>query len=115
MSYPTASYQTILTEVQAHLPALRSAQQRGLAEWVTGTLAAGSACETSVLDALADTPAAGHAARERLRAWLYDGADRPAPCRTQVAVDACFAPVLRWVRAGGQGAPLPLAVGAARG
>jgi len=112
MSYPTASYQTVLTEVQAHLPALRSAQQRGLAEWVTGTLAAGSACETSVLDALADTPAARHAARERLRAWLYDGADRPAPCRTQVEVDACFAPVLRWVLAWWQGPTLPLAVDA---
>ncbi len=112
MSYPVASYQTVLTQVQEHLPELRPAQQRGLAEWVTGTLLAGSACETSVLDALADTSPARHAARERLRAWLYDGADRPAPCRTQVEVSRCFAPLLRWVLAWWQGPTLPLAVDA---
>src|SRR5262245_37570474 len=99
MSYPEASYQTLLAHVQEHLPDLRPAQQRGLAEWVTGTLLAGSACETSVLDALTDTPTAPHAARERLRAWLYDGADRPAPCHTQVEVSECFAPLLQWVLA----------------
>jgi hypothetical protein len=112
MSYPEASYQTVLARVQEHLPGLRPAQHRGLAEWVTGTLAAGSACEASVLEALAATPPAWHAARERLRAWLYDGADRPAPCRTQVEVSACFAPLLRWVLAWWQGATLPLALDA---
>jgi hypothetical protein len=112
MSYPHGSYQTVLAQVQEHLPDLRPAQQRGLAEWVTGTLAAGSACEASVLEALAETPTAWHAARERLRAWLYDGADRPAPCRTQVEVTACFAPLLRWVLAWWQGDTLPLALDA---
>jgi hypothetical protein len=112
MSYPQASYQTVLGQVQEHLPDLRPAQQRGLAEWVTGTLAAGSACEASVLEALADTPRAWEAARERLRAWLYDGADRPAPCRTQVDVLACFAPLLAWVLSWWRGECLPLALDA---
>jgi Transposase DDE domain len=112
MSYPTASYQTVLAQVQEHLPDLRPAQQRGLAEWVTGTLGAGSACEASVLEVLAQTPRAWDAARERLRAWLYDGADRPAPCRTQVEVQACFAPLLQWVLHWWQGETLPLALDA---
>jgi hypothetical protein len=99
MSYPQASYQTVYAQVQARLPQLRPAQQRGLAEWVTGTLAAGTACESQ-------------AARERLRAWLSDGADRPAPCRTQVEVTACFAPLLQWVLAWWGAAPLPLALDA---
>jgi hypothetical protein len=112
VSYPHASYQTVLGQVQERLPGLRPAQQRGLAEWVTGTLAASSACEASVLEALAETPSAWHAARERLRAWLYDGADRPAPCRTQVDVQTCFAPLVQWVLSWWQGDPLPLALDA---
>ena len=95
MGYPEASYQTILGQVQAHLPDLRPAQQRGLAEWVTGTLLAGVACETRVLAALTELRREWEATRQRLRAWLADGADRPAPCQTQVAVQACFGPLLR--------------------
>ncbi len=112
MSYPQASYQTVLEQGQARFPALRPAQQRGLAEWVTGTLAAGTACEARVLAALANTPTEWHAARERLRAWLYDGVDRPAPCRAQVEVSACFAPLVAWVLSWWTGGPLPLALDA---
>jgi Transposase DDE domain len=112
MGYLEASYQTILGEVQEHLPQLRPAQQRGLAEWVTGTLLAGVACEARVLGALTATRRAWEAARRRLRAWLYDGADRPAPCDTQVDVQACFGPLLRWVLHWWQGDALPLALDA---
>ena len=35
--------------------------------------------------------------------------DRPAPCRTQVEVTACFAPLLAWVVSWWQGDALPLA------
>src|SRR3954447_15507286 len=38
-----------------------------------------------------------HALRQRLREWLLDGADKASPCATQVEVEACFAPLLRWV------------------
>jgi hypothetical protein len=112
MSYPKTAYQTVLEAVQRHLPILRPAQQRGLAEWVTGTLAAGTACETSVLAARAQTRREWEATRERLRAWLYDGADRPAPCRTQVEVNACFGPLLQWVLTWWEGDTLPLALDA---
>ena len=37
--------------------------------------------------------------RQDLREWLHDGADRAAPCWVQLDVDACFAPLLRWVLA----------------
>jgi hypothetical protein len=50
--------------------------------------------------------------RQRLREWLYDGADKAAPCRTQVEVTACFAPLVRWVLAWWQGDSLALALDA---
>lgn len=112
MSYPPASYQSVFEQVQVRFPTMRPAQQRGLAEWVTGVLAAGTACESSVLEVLASAPAAWHAARERLRAWLYDGADRPAPCGTQVDVTDYFAPLLAWVLSWWPDADLALALDA---
>lgn len=50
--------------------------------------------------------------RQRLREWLYDGADKAAPCRPQVEVTACFGPLLRWVLAWWQGDTLALALDA---
>ena len=37
------------------------------------------------------------AARQRLREWLYDGADRSTPSPNQTDVRARFAPLMRWV------------------
>ena len=48
--------------------------------------------------------------RQYLREWLRDGADRAAPCRVQLEVEACFAPLLRWVLAWWKGTELTLAV-----
>ena len=48
--------------------------------------------------------------RQYLREWLRDGADRAAPCRVQLEVEACFAPLLRWVLAWWKGTELSLAV-----
>jgi hypothetical protein len=79
--------------------------------WVFGTLVAGSACQQAVVAAL--LPYAGiHALRQFLREWLYDGADRAAPCATAVEVAACFPALLRWVLRWWQGTDLPLAVDA---
>lgn len=100
-----------------HLPHLRPAQRRGLALWVCGAILAHSACQSAVLAALL-LPACGgyHALRQRLREWLYDGADRAAPCATEIAVEHCFAPLLRWVLAWWRGGELALAIDAtARG
>jgi hypothetical protein len=100
-----------------HLPHLRPAQRRGLALWVCGAILAHSACPSAVLAALL-LPARGgyHALRQRLREWLYDGADRAAPCATEIAIEHCFAPLLRWVLAWWRGGELALAIDAtARG
>ncbi len=51
-----------------------------------------------------------HATRQYLREWLYDGTDRAAPCRVQLEVETCFAPLLRWVLAWWEGPELTLAV-----
>jgi hypothetical protein len=96
MRFPAAWYQIEQTLTE-RLPALRPAQARGLATWVYGTLGGGSACQSAVIG---EWQAAGYgeaAVRQRLREFLADGADKAAPCTTQVEVSACFAPLLRWV------------------
>jgi hypothetical protein len=41
----------------------------------------------------------GHILRQRLREWLYDGANKAAPCATHLEVHRCFASLMRWVLA----------------
>jgi hypothetical protein len=94
------------------LPDVRPAQRRGLAWWVVGTVIAGSACQAAVVAALLPLGAGLHALRQYLREWLYDGADRAAPCATDLDVVVCFAPLLRWVVAWWHGTALPLAIDA---
>lgn len=110
MRYPPACYQ-MLASIAQHLPHVRPAQQRGLALWVWGTVLAQSSCQTAVLAALG---ALGRRAtvRHYLREWLYDGADKAAPCRTQVDVEPCFASLLRWIVTWWQGKSLALALDA---
>jgi hypothetical protein len=101
-----------------YLPALRPAQRAGLAWWVYGTILADSGCQSAVVAALEPVVGAAHldAARQALREWLCDGADKAVPCASEVAVADCFAPLLRWVLAWWQGEdpaqPLPLALDA---
>src|SRR5262245_65372798 len=97
--------------IAAHLPHLRRAHCRGLALWGYGTRLAQSACQNALITALL-TRGAWHALRQRLREWLYDGADKADPCRTQVEVPACFAPRLGWVRTWWQGDTLAVALDA---
>ena len=93
-------------------PRLRPAQRRGPALWVYGAVMAGSACQAAVIAALLPLGRTGHALRQRLREWLYDGADKAAPCAVELDVAACFAPLLRWVLAWWRGDGLPLAIDA---
>lgn len=94
-----------------HLPHLRPPQRRGLALWVLGAVLAQSACQAAVITALLPW-APYHALRQRLREWLLDGADKASPCAMQVEVEACFAPLLRWVLSRWQGRELALAIDA---
>ena len=94
MSHPVPAVSHVQEVVEEFLSALREAQQRGLAEWVNGVLAAGSGGKSAVLAALAAQGVEPQAARARLRELLCDGPERAAPCGTRLEVETCFAPLL---------------------
>jgi hypothetical protein len=111
MRFPAECYQMRET-IDTHFSScLRPAQRRCLVLWVYGTILARSACQTTVIAAL--LPVWGgtvHGLRQSLREWLYDGADKAAPCHTQVDITRCFAPLLRWVLSLWRGDHLVLAI-----
>jgi hypothetical protein len=109
MRFPAAWYQIEAT-LAARLPALRPAQTRGLARWLYGTLTAGSACQSAVLLAWQVAGGSEAAIRQVLGEFVWDGADKAAPCTTQVEVAECFAPLLAWVLDWWTEGRLPLAV-----
>jgi hypothetical protein len=108
MRFPRECYQ-MHEQIEAAFPHLRPAQHWGLVLWVYGTILAQNCCQTAVVAALL-TLGNRHTLRDRLRDWLYDGADKSAPCSTQVDIAACFAPLLQWVLRLWQGTDLALAV-----
>lgn len=108
MRVPSEVYQ-MQASIQAYFPHLRAAQQQGLAWWVFGVILAQSACESAVVAALLAW-GQWHTLRQRLREWLYDGADKAAACHTQVEVSQCFEPLARWVLSGWRGRELALAL-----
>ena len=108
MRLPRECYQ-MQQVIETHLPHLSQPQLAGLALWVCGAILAGSACQNAVASALS---ARGNwnSLRQYLREWLYDGSDRARPCRTELDVSLCFAPLLRWVLAWWRSGHLALAV-----
>lgn len=112
MVVPLPAVSHVRALLETHLPALRPAQQRGVAEWVAGTLAAKSSCEAAVLEALEPLGLEPQALRARLREVLCDGAERDAPCAVELDGEACFAPLLSWVLAWWVGDTVPLAIDA---
>ena len=82
--------------IETHLPHLTQPQLTGLAWWVCGTILAGSACQNAAASALS-TRGNWNNLRQYLREWLYDGGDRARPCKAELDVSLCFAPLLRWV------------------
>ena len=82
--------------MKRHLPHLSQPQLAGLVLWVCGAILAGSACQNAVASALSPWRSWNNL-RQYLREWLYDGSDRARPCKTQLDVTLCFAPLLRWV------------------
>jgi hypothetical protein len=80
-----------------------------LALWVYGAVLAKSACEAAVVTALCGL-GSWHTLRQYLREWLRDGSDKLRPCRTEVQVSACFAPLLRWILSLWQSRELVLAI-----
>lgn len=109
MRVPAECYQ-FSDELTVRFPLLRPAQIQGLALWVWGAIVAGSACQAAAVGVLQPLFASAHAARQYLREWLYDGAERAAPCQTTLAVEGCFVWLLRWVIGWWRGTQLPLAI-----
>ena len=91
------------------MPQLTEAQSKGLALWTFGTITAQSGCRNAVIAALNFTGGFS-AVRQRLREWLYDGADRSTPSPNQIDVRACFAPLTRWVLSLWKSSDLALAI-----
>lgn len=110
MSHPVPALSHVEELLETFQPQLRRAERSGLALWVVALLLAGSCCERAILTALAPVGFAEHALRARLREWLYDGADRAAPCATALEVTTCFPAMLRWVLAWWGGPALPVAI-----
>lgn len=111
MRFPPTYYQ-IEETLAEHFPRLRPSQIHGLALWVFGLLLVHRGTETAVATALAAFGGSISTLRQRLREWLYDGADKAAPCKVQLDAEACFAPLLAWIVAGWRGDDVPLAVDA---
>ena len=95
--------------IETHLPHLSRPQLTGLVLWVCGAILAGSACQNAVASALSPWGRWNNL-RQYLREWLYDGSDRARPCRTELDVSLCFAPLLRWVLSWWRSGRLALAV-----
>lgn len=110
MHAPPTWYPVVET-IRTYLPHLRPAHQYGLALWVYGAVLAQSACQNAVIGAL-EALGRWHTVRQYLREWLYDGADKAAPCQPQVVVPPCFAPLMRWLLTWWQSDTLAVAVDA---
>ena len=103
MRLPRECYQ-MQQVIETHPPHLSQPQLTGLvpvsstgqALWVCGAVLAGSACQNGVASALSPWGRWNNL-RQYLREWLYDGSGRARPCRTELDVSLCFAPLLRWV------------------
>ncbi len=108
MRLPRECYQMQKT-IETHLPHLSQPQLTGLAMWVCGAILAGSACQNAVASALS-AKGNWNSLRQYIRQWLYDGSDRARPCRTELDVTLCFAPLLRWVLALWRSERLALAI-----
>ena len=108
MRLPRECYQ-MQQVIETHLTHLTQPQLTGLAWWVCGTILAGSDGQNAVASALS-TRGNWDNLRQYLRERLYDGGDRARPCKTELDVSLCFAPLLKWVLAWWRSSRLALAV-----
>ena len=100
-------------ELEQQLPELTPAQARVLAEWSLGMVLSRSCGLTAV--SLWWALAGGQAfwtVRQRLREWCYPVEQKRGAKRRELAVETCFAPVLRWVLSWWDGKHLALALDA---
>ena len=86
--------------VSRHLPHLSRPQASVLALWSLGMVLARS-CGLSQVSALLALllGQSEETLRQRLREWYYPAQDKAGKARRTLEVEACFAPLLRWVLA----------------
>lgn len=100
-------------EVAKQFPDLSGPQAAVLAEWSLGMVLARSCALTAVgvMWAVAHGQALG-TVRQRLREWCYPAERKRGRRRRAVEVEACFAPLLRWVVGRWDGTQLAVALDA---
>lgn len=100
-------------EVGARLPGLEPSQARALATFSYGMVLARSCALTAVSGLLAVLLGKReNTRRQYLRESVYEASAKRGHCRRQVAVHACFAPLLGWVLSLWEGRQMALALDA---
>ena len=99
--------------VATQLPHLSQPQATVLAWWSLGLVLARSCGLTAVSVFLAGLQQRkANTVRQQLREWCYEAPAKRGIQRQALAVEACFAPLLRWVLQWWQGPQLALALDA---
>jgi Transposase DDE domain len=96
-----------------HLPHLSRPQASVLALWSLGVVLTRSCSLSYVTLLLAQALGkSDNTLRQRLREWYYEAAQKRGAKRHSIEVEACFAPLLKWVLQAWQGCQLALALDA---
>jgi hypothetical protein len=99
--------------VSTHFPHLSKPQVHVLALWSLGMVLArscGLSAVSTLLAAWLDRKA--NTVRQQLREWCYEAKAKRGTSRQELAVESCFAPLLRWVLSWWEGCQLALALDA---
>jgi hypothetical protein len=100
-------------ELSSHMSHLSKPQVTVLAMWSYGmAITRTCSCHTVALFLALLLHRKMNTVRQQLREWCYDVADKRGTRRQQLDVEACFAPLLRWVIWLWQGTTMALAVDA---
>ncbi len=100
-------------ELSSHMSHLSKPQAVVLAMWSYGiAITRTCSCYTIALFLALLLRRKMNTVRQQLREWYYDGADKRGTHRRQLDVEACFAPLLRWVVRLWVGTTMALAVDA---
>ncbi len=112
MSYHERVYQWSGV-ISTHFPHLSHPQAAVLALWSLGMVLARSCALTAVVAVVAAaTQRKENTVRQQLREFCYEAGAKRGAKRQEVAVSACFVPLLRWVLEGYHGKHLALALDA---
>ena len=96
--YTTPGLNQWIEEVSHHMSQMSQPQAMVLALWSFGMVVARSCGQSSVAHMMARLICQKeNTVRQRLREWCWDQKDKAGKKRTEVAVETCFEPLLRWI------------------